>query len=275
MLVNVLLFFGFAIFLMYVAKQLFVEQGERLFEPRESFGIEACQAWAGEVRSFNLAHGEEATRVSVLSYAKIVKTGAKDVEDVSLAAFKEQMAFLESEGFTVLTSSELAQFLAGELDVPAKSVVLTFDDAQPIFFKEVAELLRKHHFSGIMFVDTGHASVAELKDGCDHFDYQSHSFNMHREKDGKSLLLVEDEQQIKEDLAASIVNLGKKQPLFAYPYGQYDEEIMRTVRELSFQMAFTIDEGEVRPGMNAYKLPRKLILNRDDLQTFQKKLYGW
>ena len=64
------------------------------------------------------------------------------------------MAYLASAGYRTLGARQLAGFLAGE-PVPAKSVVLTFDDGYLDNWVHAHPVLQRHGFTAICFLVSG------------------------------------------------------------------------------------------------------------------------
>ncbi|WP_028323444.1 polysaccharide deacetylase family protein [Desulfatirhabdium butyrativorans] len=66
----------------------------------------------------------------------------------------EQLAYLADNGYRSLRLSEFMAFLNGELDLKAPSVVLSWDDGDRSWFRDVYPLLKRFGFCGIGFVVT-------------------------------------------------------------------------------------------------------------------------
>lgn len=72
-----------------------------------------------------------------------------------LAQFESQMAALHEQGFTTLTIAELSRVARGESVLPAKPVVVTFDDARLDSFERADPVLARFGMKATMFVPTG------------------------------------------------------------------------------------------------------------------------
>ncbi|MEW6259443.1 MAG: polysaccharide deacetylase family protein [Thermodesulfobacteriota bacterium] len=66
----------------------------------------------------------------------------------------EQLAYLADNGYRSLRLSEFMAFLSGELDLKAPSVVLSWDDGDRSWYRDVYPLLKRFGFCGIGFVVT-------------------------------------------------------------------------------------------------------------------------
>jgi peptidoglycan/xylan/chitin deacetylase (PgdA/CDA1 family) len=96
-------------------------------------------------------------RVPILMYHEIAarpETASRLA--VPPAAFAAQLAYLHDAGFSTVTFADAAAALAGETDrLPARPVVLTFDDGFADFHREALPLLQRYGFTATVFVTTG------------------------------------------------------------------------------------------------------------------------
>jgi peptidoglycan/xylan/chitin deacetylase (PgdA/CDA1 family) len=76
--------------------------------------------------------------------------------------FAAQMAYLASAGYRTLGSRQLAGFLAGE-PVPAKSVVLTFDDGYLDNWVHAHPVLQRHSFTALCFLVSAWPCEGEVR----------------------------------------------------------------------------------------------------------------
>ena len=70
-------------------------------------------------------------------------------------AWAAQLAYLSAEGYQTLTAAELAAALAAGGELPARTVVLTFDDGYEDFHSRAMPLLTRYGFTATVFVTTG------------------------------------------------------------------------------------------------------------------------
>ncbi|MGN8644827.1 polysaccharide deacetylase family protein [Gracilibacillus sp. HCP3S3_G5_1] len=271
-----------------------------LFPADKSFDIQTCQNWRDNVRQFNLTDQNKADQVTVLMYHRIIEE--EQLEDIHLEAngeivstvmikstFDQQMQLLKEEGFTTLTLKELELFIKGKLDVPERSIVLTFDDGFTDNAIEVAPVLREYGFTGVSFVITGavnmydakyqpgkyqYFSVEDVQYTCDVFEFESHTYNFHKRMDDDTPYLIgKPDELVRKDLEASIINLDGNTQAFASPYGAFDEGNIQLFKELGFNMAFTVIPDTVVPGETAiYQIPRKEVFPHESMKEFKEKI---
>lgn len=268
-----------------------------LFPKDENFELASCQQWTRDVRSFPLKDYEKAKSVPVLMYHRIIDEKDLDEnlyeEDGSIVStvvlkenFTEQMKLLKREEYTTLTLRELELFINGKLDVPKNSIVLTFDDGFKDNAYEAYPVLKENDFTAASFVITGsitknekdykpgtfqYLSVHDLKNSCDVFEFESHTYNFHqRMKDGTPFLIGKTDKDAEADIRASIVNLDGSKQAFASPYGGFDDGNIQLFKDLGFNMAFTVVPGDVSRGTNIYEIPRKEIKPETTIEEYKQ-----
>jgi hypothetical protein len=76
---------------------------------------------------------------------------------------EEHLVYLKGQGYSSVHLSEVRDYLADpeSAGLPARKVILTFDDAQLDFFERVRPLLRRHGFTATVSVPTGYVSPDE------------------------------------------------------------------------------------------------------------------
>ncbi len=85
--------------------------------------------------------------------------GSDDYYNVTLANFTAEMAWLSKEGYATITPAQYTAWLAGTAEtLPAKPVLITFDDAFTTDFTEATPVLQKYGFDATAFIVTGYAN---------------------------------------------------------------------------------------------------------------------
>ncbi|MGR3765930.1 polysaccharide deacetylase family protein [Rossellomorea sp. NS-SX7] len=269
------------------------------YPANKSIDINTCtKASEKEVRLFDIT-GEPATGVPILTYHRIIQekdlsskhriNGSINPMIVTTENFKRQMNYLKENGYVTLTLNELYAFMNHQLDIPEKSVVITFDDGYKDNYIEAYPLLKKYGFNAANFIITGsisnryqpyrprhvqYFSTEELSEACDVFEYASHTYNLHhregKEKDsGLAYLLSKSEKEVRKDLKTSIDHLEGDTLGFAYPYGEYSPATIKTLHDLGFKMAFTTEEALATPEAHIYEIPRFQIFHDVSFKTFK------
>ena len=85
--------------------------------------------------------------------------GSIDYYSVTLANFTAEMAWLSKEGYAAITPAQYTAWLAGKAGtLPAKPVLITFDDAFTNDFTQATPVLQKYGFHATAFIATGYAN---------------------------------------------------------------------------------------------------------------------
>ncbi|MDU7733712.1 MAG: polysaccharide deacetylase family protein [Citrobacter freundii] len=178
----------------------------------------------------------------------------------SVRAFSNQMAWLQDRGYTTLTMYQLEGYIRNSMNLPARAVVLTFDDG----LKSVSWDPKSLQFM----------SLSELNEIRDVFDFQSHTHFLHRvDANRRPILLSRSYHNILFDFARSRRALSQFNPhvlYLSYPFGGYNATAVKAAGDAGFHMAVTTVRGKVKPGDNPFLLKRLYILRTDSLETMSR-----
>lgn len=232
---------------------------------------------------------DQAAQVPVLMYHHILPrsdiTGmlANNNIVVSLEDFQAQMAYLAEHGYHTVSLKQLERFVRGEVLLPAKSVVITFDDGYLSNYTYAYPVLKERGFHAVIFLLTGfveeepqtfspqavqYLSWPQVEEMRDVFEFASHTHDMHKlNVSGKGMLSEASYDQIVDDLRASR-RLLDHTPYFSYPYGHYSALALDTLKRQGVTMAFTVNEGPVVSGDDPMKLNRWDVYRHQGLADF-------
>ena len=170
-----------------------------------------------------------------------------------------------------LLKQEVEDYIDEKTEIPEKSVVITVDDGDPSFFELAVPIIQKYNVQATSFlVVYWYGNRAENKEK--NVSYQSHSYDMHKGgANGKGVMLSWDNNKIKEDLELSSKVLGGAN-IFCYPFGHYNENCFKILKETGYKLAFTVEGGRVTKKANKYKLPRVRISGNTSINSFIKKV---
>lgn len=222
----------------------------------------------------------------ILFYHRV--TNETDDLSVTPARFREQMALLAGEDYRVYGLVEAFDlFSRGEL--PAKSVVLTFDDGYRDVQENALPVLAEHGFQATVFVVTGAlegtASFGWYKDQPPLISWDdvialdgegTLTFEAHTITHPHLTELTEDAVRLEiagcKDLLES--RLGREVQAFCYPAGIFGRRERDLAVEAGYRLAVSCDAGHNEPGADAFTLRRQQIETRDRLLDFRAKLGG-
>lgn len=193
---------------------------------------------------------------------------------ISTTDLESHLQYLVDEGYYFPTWKEVRDYVDGKIDLPEKSIVLTFDDGQKYFIEYGIPLLEKYDVKATSFVIASKNGEEMAAMDLHNVKLQSHSYDMHR--GGGSIghggvftaLYYEDALA---DLKQSIAILGNGDA-FAYPFGDYTWTCMEIVEDAGFLCAMTTENGKVYPGDNPYCLRRVRVSLGNDLEAFKQMI---
>lgn len=197
---------------------------------------------------------------------------------ISTENLEAELQYLTSEGYSFPTWEEVRKYIDGEIDLPEKSVVLTFDDGTDGFKKNGIPLLKKYNIPATAFIIVSKNGEKWMADKADYpdLDLESHSYDMHR-PGGRighgGVMTALTEEQILEDLRMS-EQIIKNHNAFAYPFGDFDDAgyCRNAVEKAGFLVGVTTKYGRVYPGDDPYLLPRMRVNGRNSLEAFKTLL---
>lgn len=188
-------------------------------------------------------------QVPILCYHQIrdwKATDSKTAKDyiVPIDVFKAQMKMLADSGYHTILADQLYDYLNNGTALPAKPIVLTFDDTDVDQYTIAEPTLTKYGFKGIYFVMTvsigrpHYMSKAQIKDLSDKGnDIESHTWDHHNVKkyQGKDW-----EIQIDKPTKTLEAITGKNIKHFAYPFGLWNPEAIPELKKRGFKSAFIL-----------------------------------
>lgn len=247
--------------------------------------------------SASLAINDDHQRVNIpiLMYHDIRSVG-QPITPLSLpvAQFERQLDLLVRWGFTTLSFARLFEVLRGRLPMPAKPVVLTFDDGYASFHDLVWPMCSARQMSATVFL------LANGIGGSNHWDAANgvpqvslmddaqvrsvlkggmelgvHGWNHRR-------LMECAESEIREEVVKSKHLLeekfGQVQTVYCYAYGKFDARLFPVMREAGYQGAVAIDCAWKKTTSELFAMRRIHIHEKDDGWRFLAKLtppYLW
>jgi len=192
---------------------------------------------------------KNAVRVPILVYHSVTsfyphQTTANRLWTVTPEVFEQQMKYLKDNGYITISFADLNNHFASSTPLPAKPVILTFDDGWKNQYRNAFPLLKRYGLTATFFVFTnaiGHPnyfSWDELREiqtaGMtvgDHTMYHPYLYKIADEK-----VLQKEIITSKEILEK---NLGKRIDDFAYPFGHVSNKSLEMVKIAGYKTART------------------------------------
>lgn len=222
--------------------------------------------------------------VPILTYHNFSET-KQDLMMVRKDSFEQQMNYLASNGYTVVTLDDFFDFLEFRKQLPKKAVVITFDDGWQGVYTIALPILKKYGFPATLFVYTdlingskktlSWAQLAELdREGVDIQGHTKTHRNLSKIKNEESLAsYVRDvENEITASTRIIKEKLNKDVKYLAYPYGDSNNLVVAFLKKKGYRGAFTVKRDANPFFMDHYTLNRSMIYGGFDLGDFKKNL---
>lgn len=208
---------------------------------------------------------------------------------VTVEQFAQQLTWLKNQGWQTISTEQLQNYIQNDATLPEKPFMITFDDGYASNYLYALPMLKTLGYTAVEFVITDHMLPAErlyngrkmswvdLVNSQGTFEIHNHTHYFHKKKAGKPYLLIYPYQDVLLDLqtAYTIIekNIPNKRRVFAAPYGGYNQDTLRALKELKTDMAFNIKPGYAAVGTPIYEIPRFTILPTTSMDQF-KGLFG-
>jgi len=181
---------------------------------------------------------------------------------IRLSQFDQHLETLANGDYNVWPLSDIVSYLQTGKELPDRTVAITIDDAYLSVYTEAWPRLQEYGFPATIFVATrpidlglrGYINwdqLREMQAGGIEIGSQTRSHpHMHRisADDARAELVSSGERFIAE--------LGMRPDIFAYPYGEYNLEVVEIVKEAGFIAAFGQNSGIAHGYDGFYELPR-------------------
>jgi peptidoglycan/xylan/chitin deacetylase (PgdA/CDA1 family) len=225
------------------------------------------------------------TQVQILMYHRVGhfpgRVKAHGALYCHLPRFRAQMRLFKVLGYSVVSLDDAAAGLRGELALPPRPLVLTFDDAYVDFLDNAAPVLKAHGYPATVYAVSGLIgttsswdagvgpepaplmNAAQLREVQDlGFTIGSHSkshLRLAQQDDACILAEARDSKLALEDL------LGRRVDHFCYPYGSHDLRAVHAAAEAGYVTGTTCVRGAATPADDPLTLPRKAVSRGDDV----------
>ena len=175
--------------------------------------------------------------------------------------FKEHLDYLKNNNYKTLTMDEFYNWKIGNLNLPYKSVLITFDDGFLSNYEYAFKLLKEYNMNATVFVvgsfiDSSTTNewngniktymtkdiLENLKNEYPNIEIYSHSYNLHYQG------AIEQSQDVLLQDITDFNNFYPNTDVFCYPFGQFNSTIEDCLRKSNYKMAFGYG-----PNKNDYK----------------------
>jgi len=203
---------------------------------------------------------------------------------VSSRTLERQMKFLRCHNYNVIRLKELVGLIKENKKIPAKTVVITFDDGSKDNYTRAFPILKKYRIPATMFVivdeisrpQGDRLSWEEIKIMLDSglVDIGSHTMGP------QPLVFIKSEDEVRRQIFFSKKileeRLGGRVELFSYPEGFFNEKIRQLVIDAGYEGAVGTNPGKKYSSKDAYLLKRiRISENSSNMFIFAVESSGF
>lgn len=190
--------------------------------------------------------------------------------------FDAQMNLLAQRGFHAITMAQLVAHLRDRQPLPAKPIVISFDDGWEEQYAVAFPILKKYGLRGTFFVYTNpldHNQFLSWKQ-IDEMTAAGMDFQAHSLTHPHLRTLAPDAafREISESKTILEKRLGKPVVAFSYPFGEYNDAVIQMVKRAGFSSAVTLAAGYKQRVDELFTLHRIRVSYNDTLEDFAKRL---
>lgn len=220
-------------------------------------------------------------KIPVLCYHNLAtveeKTNFESEKDwtIDVKNFEEQLKYFKKHNYKTLTMEEFYEWKQGMLNLPQKSVLITFDDGFLSNYHYAFPLLKKYNMNATVFLIGEYVQnatqtdwdgniktymplelVENSKEEYPNIDFCSHTYGLHYHDSINEV----SKEQMEKDFSVFNNNIANTKFL-AYPFGQYNENLINSWKSSEGLLAFAYgptrkDYRKASRKDDNYKIPR-------------------
>jgi peptidoglycan/xylan/chitin deacetylase (PgdA/CDA1 family) len=161
---------------------------------------------------------------------------------------EKQVAYLVDEGYTFLVFGDIPKILNGDMSLPEKSVLMSFDDGARNQYVNALPILRKYSARASFSIFTNspqnsnYMSWNEISElAAEGYEIVSHTFLHEYLTELSSTHALQELTKSKIDLEDRLGE-GSVQ-VVVYPFGLYDDRVISLASQAGYSMARTLNHG--------------------------------
>jgi len=231
---------------------------------------------------------EPPLNVPILLYHRLGPVLTDDMT-VTTPVVESQLKLIQERGYQVIPLRKLLEaYNEPEAPPPERSVVLVADDGHRSVYTDLFPLIKRFQIPVTLFIYPSAISnpsapyamtweqLAEVK-ASGLVDIQSHTFwHPNFKVDKKRLAPAAYDKFVQDQLVKSKTvldqRLGLKVDLLAWPFGIYDDDLIKAASDAGYVAAFSIERRPVTRTEKVMSLPRFIVTDADRGDRFERLL---
>lgn len=223
--------------------------------------------------------------VPIVCYHRVISK-TPSIYDLTPAMLEQQFKFFKDHGYHPITALQYLNLRKTPALLPAKPVVLSFDDGNKSHYLNVFPLLKKYGYKATFFIypsavlskSTKYITWGELAEmaqaGMDiecHTMYHPYLVTPQSHLTDPAYLKWLDYQlKDSKDILEQKLKISVK--LLAYPYGIFDDVVENKAKEAGYEGIFTVNSGTNSLTENPLRLKRRIITNQTSIPDLERFL---
>lgn len=195
--------------------------------------------------------------------------------NTTINELKEQFEFFKKNGYEVVKLTQIVEKIEKKEKIPDNWVALTIDDSYKSFFENGLKYFKQYNYPFTLYVYVeatqrrfkDFMSWDELKEVAKHGDLGLHSY-------GHPKLTKISINDVLEDTKKGIElfekSLGFSPTSYAYPYGEYNQQVQNAIQSLGFRYICNQNSGAVASFSDKYDIDRIAIVGKTNLKQLLK-----
>lgn len=222
---------------------------------------------------------DDGVRVSIIGYHDLAENLPETAMRMHATKFRKQMEVIRQLGLQVITLEQFTAWKKHGTPIPAKSILITFDDGWKSTYTDAFPVLKELGYPFTVFlyknyVDIGGKSLSTamiqemLAHGASIGSHSvTHPYPITVKKYRKKGPAAYD-MFLRKEMGESKTYLESKFPVkvtsYAYPGGFYTEEMLPLGEAFHYDFMFTVLPGKIKRSLPNETLPRNIILGNYD-----------
>jgi len=190
---------------------------------------------------------------------------------ISPETFDQQMNLLYQWGYKAISVELLARAINQGAELPAKPILLTFDDGSETTYTTALPIMKRYGFTGVSYIVYNYVGITHYMDveqiralhaagweigshGLSHRDLTLHPERQEAE-------IVQSRRQLEALLGVPVLS-------FAYPFGAYNDDSLHFVHTAGYTAAMGLGNESLQGSKNLFYLSRRAVKGTDDIRAF-------
>ena len=187
--------------------------------------------------------------IPILEYHMITEEtdGEEYTYNVPPKDFKEQLEYLQREGYTTITMQEFMRAKKGKFELPNKPIILTFDDGYKNCYTKMLPILETYNMKATLYMIVNEIGKENYLTWNELRDMQERGVEIgsHTANHIPLTELSREKQQDEMYLSKLLMEWNGIHTVFSfsYPNGYYDDEMPAMLKKNEYLNAVTGDPG--------------------------------